>query len=194
MTYKHDAPELPPQSDAILTLYFQLVGLKRLLREGYARRGIPLEQVESVGDHSWGVSVLGYLIASEYRPDLDASKVAVLGLFHEIGEVYAGDITPRDGVSIEAKLERERSAVAQLFLQTPELRKYAALWEEYAAGQTPEAKFAQGVNQLEMALQTTVYQGLGYTRLNDLIIHARERLTSSEQRNLLERLISPTMR
>ena len=59
-----------------------------------------------MADHCCIVAMLGYAIAREYRPDLDPARVMELGMFHEIGEIYAGDIGPHDGISLEEKARR----------------------------------------------------------------------------------------
>jgi len=67
-----------------------------------------------------------------------------------------GDITPRDGVSKLDKFQREHDAMGQLS-ELADLN-LKALWEEYEAGQTPEARFVKSLDKLEMLIQAQRYE------------------------------------
>jgi len=113
--YRHTKGLLSEKTHPVIELFFEFAQLKNLYRQGWLNRGVSKLDCETVADHSFGVALLGYILAEEYRPDLDPQKVMKLGLFHEIGEVYAGDITSKDGVSLEEKSAKEYAAVQKVF-------------------------------------------------------------------------------
>ena len=163
----HPRQLLQNQSHPIIELFFQLAQLKNLFRQGWLRCGVKSTDCESVAEHSLAVAWLGYLLAKEYRPDLDADKVLKLAVFHEVGEIYAGDIIPHDQVSREEKSQREAAAVRQVFACLAHSDEYFQIWQEYDARVSPEAQFIGQVDKLENALQTCLYERLGYTQLDE---------------------------
>ena len=118
---------LSEKTHPIVELFFEYAQLKNLYRQGWLERGVSERDCETVSEHSFGVALLGYTIAEEYRPDLDSSRVMKLGLLHDVGEIYAGDITPKDNVSLEDKFQREHEAVMKIFSRLPNPDKYVKL-------------------------------------------------------------------
>ena len=163
--HPQDLLATPPHP--IIGLFFELAQLKNLFRQGWLRCGVRQADCESVAEHSLTVAILSYLLATEYRPDLDADKVLKLAVFHEVGEIFAGDIIPHDHLSREEKSRREEQAVRQVFACLPHPDKYFDIWQEYDAKETPEAAFVGQVDKLENALQTLLYERLGYTQLDE---------------------------
>src|SRR5512142_253976 len=111
-------------ADPALASYFRLMRLKRLYRQGWLKRGLPAELCESVAEHSFGTALLALLVASPRDSGapggLDRGKATLMALVHEIGESYAGDITPVDGVSHEDKFELERAAIHKALAGHPD--------------------------------------------------------------------------
>jgi len=85
--------------------YLLINHLKQLFRKGYLvePRNIKLEKCESVADHCFGVVMLISLMMTSYPIKLNWQKVLLMAIIHEFGEVYSGDIGPKDGVSKEEK-------------------------------------------------------------------------------------------
>jgi putative hydrolase of HD superfamily len=181
---------LSGNNHSIIELFFDFAQLKNLYRQGWLKRGVSRLDCESVADHSFGVALLGYVIAQEYRPDLDARKVMQLGLFHEIGEIYAGDITPRDGVSLEDKFEGEYSSVKKVFSTLSNPDKYLAIWMEQEKKETVEAKFVGQIDKLEMILQANLYQKLNYSNLDEFFSSVKEYINLPELRDIVNSIIS----
>ena len=174
--------------DPIIEVYFQINHLKHLFRQGWLLRGIPENKCESVGDHCFAVSLFAVMIAEKYFPRFDAEKVMKMALIHDIGEIYAGDITPYDGVSVKEKHARERRSIEKLFLKFPERKEYFKLWKEYDSGKTQEAKFVKQIDKLEMALQASVYS-LQYRKdLSEFVDSARENIKDKKILEILDEL------
>ena len=130
----------------------ELLGkLKDLKRSGWVMKKVSAP--ESVADHSWGVALLAVLLTPE---GLDGHKCLQLAIVHDLQESIVGDITPADGIGREEKSRRERAAVGLLAekLNFPELK---ALFEEFEALETPEARFVKDMDRIEAVLQARYY-------------------------------------
>jgi putative hydrolase of HD superfamily len=160
---------------ALIAAYFELCHLKQLYRQGWLRRGVPRERCESIAEHSFGVAVLALWLA-QARPELNADKVLRMALLHDLGEVYAGDIIPGDGMSEEEKHRREAEAVQQILSRLPGGQEYIQLWDEFEAGDSAEARFVRQLDRLEMGLQAAVYQGQGLINGGEFFASARQAL------------------
>ncbi len=172
----------------LLQAYFELVYLKQLFRQGWLKRGVPLQSVESVADHSFGVAVLALWLARAEYPQLDADKAVRMALLHELGEIYAGDITPRDGIDADEKHRREAESVQAVCAKLPGGQEYIDLWNEFEAGQTPEAVFVRRLDRLEMGLQAAVYEHLGLADLPEFFASARQALSDDRLLALIDQV------
>lgn len=175
-------PSLP-----IIAAFYEFNHLKALYRQGWLRHGIPKEQCETVAEHSMGVALLALFLADESFPDLDQGKLIVMGLLHDFGEIYAGDIVPGK-MSLEEKHELERKSVERVFLRFPQGQKYLAIWEEFEAQATPEARFMKEIDRLEMGLQASVYEQEGLGDLSVFFDSADQALSTPELRGILAAL------
>jgi putative hydrolase of HD superfamily len=176
----------PAATDAILHFWSLALRLKRLRRTGWLDRGV--NDPESGADHSWGVALLGWLLARDH-PDLDRDRVLLLGLVHDLPEAVAGDPTPFDhvrdatgviaanhfstapGYTASARAAKQQAELAALDdmlrdLPAPLAADIRDAWHEYEAGQTPESRFVRQIDKLETLLQAEDY----LDRQADLVI------------------------
>lgn len=172
----------------VLEAYFELHQLKHLYRQGWLRAGISRTLCESVAEHSFFVALLCLFIADSCYPEVDTSKLVRMALLHDAGEARAGDITPHDGVSREEKLRLEREAVSRVFSELPRRAEYLALWEEYEAGTSFEARLVRQVDRLEMGLQATVHEHQGAGDLSQFFASVHKVLETPELKALLAEL------
>lgn len=151
------------------------------------RRGVPAP--ESVADHSHRVA-LAALVAAAGRPEYDGARAVAIALAHDIAEAVVGDIAPGDGVPKAVKAAKEAAAVDHMaaLLGGPSSAAgatIAALWAEYEAGATPEARLVKDCDKVEMLLQAAEYEaahpGLALTEFFDGV---RGRLTTDVGREL----------
>lgn len=147
--------------------------LKNVTRAGWVRAGV--EQPESVAAHSWGMSLLALKLCPD---DLDLSKVLSLCLIHDLPEVRVGDLTPHDDCSTKA--EDERAAMLEM------APFWVDLFDEYEAGNTPEARFVKQLDKLDMGLQAIVYQRQQDVSLEEFLQSAKKRIADPSLRALLE--------
>ena len=106
---------------------------------------------ESVAEHSWRLATMAMLCADEY-PDLDISKVIVMCLVHDWGEAITGDVPSFYKTDRHEQLEEQ--AIEGLLSRLPDdyRRKFAALFKEMNALETPEAKLFKALDNLEAVL------------------------------------------
>lgn len=172
----------------LLEAYFELNQLKHLYRQGWLRVGLSREKCESVAEHSFGVALLCLFLADSHFPEADATKVVRIALLHDLGEAYAGDLTPHDAVSREEKLQRERQAVERILAKLPRGAEYLALWEEYEHGTSFEARLVRQVDRLEMGLQATIYEHQGAGDLSQFFASVHKALETPELKTVLAEL------
>ena len=170
----------------LLAVYFEFNHLKQLYRQGWLKRGLPREHCESVAEHVLGVALLAWFFTEKDFPSDMREKILHMALIHDLGEVYAGDITPADDISPGEKRRRERAAVRQIFDKLPGGREYLELWEEYEIGMTAEARLVKQFDRLEMALQALVYEREGAGNLDEFFRTASEAVYTPELVSLLD--------
>jgi putative hydrolase of HD superfamily len=153
------------------------MGLKEVARTGWLDRGVEPAAAESVADHSWSVALLAWLLAAE-DAGLDRDRVLRLALIHDLAETITGDLTPYGELHGEApdsaflnlrhthtpesalaKHEAEQVAIDQLAALLPDgaAGELRAIWAEYAARESPEARFVKEIDRLETWLQSRRY-------------------------------------
>lgn len=164
----------------LVTLFRHLLKLKSTPRTGWLDRGLPPPETESVADHVLMTTLVGWVTADE---SLDRDRVLKLTLVHDLAESITGDPPPYDRAGLppatdvaaireffsrshvrtpedkRAKDLRELAAMDELTALMPEetASEIAALWHEYEAGATPEARFAKDLDRFEAFLQARDY-------------------------------------
>lgn len=139
-----------------VTFLHTLGKLKDTPRTGWVENGIP--NVESVADHMYRMSVMCMMCPD---PLLDKNKMIRMALCHDMAESIVGDISPGMKVPADVKHEKESNAMKFMTGLVPHLggEDMKALWEEYEAQETQEAKFVRDMDLLEMIVQAHHYEG-----------------------------------
>lgn len=109
-------------------------------------------RIESVAEHSWRVSLMAFLLRSEF-PELDLDKVTRMCLIHDLGECFTGDIPTF--LKTEGDRAMEDSLLVRWVGTLPEelSREMRALYREMDAQQTGEAKLYKALDKLEALIQ-----------------------------------------
>ncbi|HYW08302.1 MAG TPA: HD domain-containing protein [Longimicrobium sp.] len=126
--------------------------LKSILRQ---TRLIDGSRPENTAEHSWHLALAGSVLAEHAPPGTDAARALRMMLVHDVVEIDAGDTFAFDTDGYLDKAEREEQAAARIFGLLPpdqgaELR---ALWEEFEAGTSADARFAVAMDRIQPLLQ-----------------------------------------
>lgn len=135
---------------AILTFLRSAEALKHTLRSAWTSTG----RQESAAEHSWRLCLMA-LILEDFFPNVDVTRLIKLCIVHDLGEAINGDIPAPQQQTADAKAGRERTDLLQLLAPLPPSQhdELLALWDEYEAATTPEAKLAKALDKLETILQ-----------------------------------------
>ena len=142
----------PADLNGILTFLKQAEALKHTLRSGFLSDG----RAESTAEHSWRLCLMAMLVSQGY-PNIDTLKLIKICLVHDLGEAIGGDIPAIHQVPGQNKAADERADLLTLTAPLPEAMReeIVALWDEYEAAATPEAKLAKALDKIETCLQHT---------------------------------------
>ena len=156
MQHKHNTTA---KSDMkIIDVFYKILRLKSLFRQGWLKRGISKDKCETVADHTFGTAMISWLLAHEYLPKLNEEKVLKLALIHEMGEILVGDITPVDGITETDKYYLELNAVKEIFANLEDADYWIELWKEFEAEVSSESRFVKIMDKVEMGLQASWYE------------------------------------
>ena len=124
--------------------------LKNTHRSAWTSGGQP----ESVAEHTWRLCLMALVLHPAF-PDVDFARLIRICIIHDLGEAIGGDIPAIHQVPGESKAAQERADLLQLLEPLPErLReRITALWDEYEAAASPEARLAKALDKLETILQ-----------------------------------------
>jgi len=161
----------------------RLDALKAVVRRNYLADG---SRQENSAEHSWHVALAAWVCAGQADEPLDVNKAVRMLLLHDVVEIEAGDTYIYDLEARKGQEERERAAAERLFGALPERQatEFLALWNEYEARQTSEARYAKAIDSLLPLLQTTANGGAfwrehGITR--EQVLDAKRNIAESSQ-------------
>ena len=132
-----------------LTFLTEIEKLKIVYRRN---RTVDRSRFENSAEHSWHVALMALVLAEHAdTPDLDLFKVVKMLLIHDLVEIYAGDTWLYDVAATNTQAEREQAGASTLYALLPatQANEFTALWEEFTARSTPEAKFAAAIDALQ---------------------------------------------
>lgn len=131
---------------------------KNILRQthlsGHGRR-------ENDAEHAWHMAIMIYLLKEYANEPIDLARTMMMALIHDIVEIDAGDTYAYDDKGLESQRAREEQAADRIFgLLPPDQRQeLRALFEEFGAYQTPEAKFARAMDNFQPLLLNDSNEG-----------------------------------
>lgn len=137
--------------------YDEIEALKQLVRRGLVLRFGDLDiRLESDAEHIFSCQMLALKIMADKKLKLNQEKLLKLILFHELGEIDAGDITPVDNINTSDKFKMEKEGVDRVskVFNIPEM---LLLWEEFEENKTPEAILAKVIDKLDTLMQVKRY-------------------------------------
>ncbi len=106
---------------------------------------------ENDAEHAWHMAIMAYLLEEYSNEPIDIAKTMIMCLIHDIVEIDAGDTYAYDEEGKKTQKEREEKAKKRLFSMLPDDQcdKMAALFEEFEASETAEARFARAMDNLQ---------------------------------------------
>ena len=106
---------------------------------------------ENDAEHAWHMAIMAYLLREYSNEPVDIGKVMLMCLIHDIVEIDAGDTYAYDEENKKTQAAREEAAKKRIFGMLPEdqATELMALFEEFEAYETPEAKFARAMDNLQ---------------------------------------------
>jgi putative hydrolase of HD superfamily len=138
--------------------------LKSVLRQSHVTGD---SRRENSAEHSWHLAVMAMILGElANEREMDLFRVVKMVLVHDLVEIDAGDTFVYDEKGYEDKAEREQRAADRLFSLLPaeQGRKLRELWEEFEAGETPEARFANALDRLQPILQNYHTEGRAWKK------------------------------
>ena len=120
---------------------------------------------ENDAEHSWHIALMAYLLQEYVEEPVEVSKVMLMVLIHDLVEIDAGDTYAYDEEGAKTKDERERKAADRIFGLLPEEQGMylKALWEEFEAYETAEAKYAHMLDNFQPLLLNDAAGGISWT-------------------------------
>jgi putative hydrolase of HD superfamily len=122
---------------------------------------------ENDAEHSWHLCLIVITLAEHANwPQLDVLRVLKMLIIHDLVEIDAGDTFAYDTAGMANQHEREATAADRIFglLPADQTREFRALWDEFEARQTPEAKFAAAVDRFQPMLLNCRTEGAAWRR------------------------------
>ena len=154
----------------IVEFILELDRLKGVTRK---TRPLGLERYENSAEHSWQLALLATSLAPHAGAAIDVDRVIRMLLVHDVGEIDTGDTMIYTEGGWEERKAAEAAAARRIFglLPDPEGAAFLALWQEFEAGASPEARFANAVDRAMPVLLNLANDGQSW-RENG-ISHAR---------------------
>ena len=116
---------------------------------------------ENDAEHAWHMAIMTLLLSEYANEEIDVLRVISMLLIHDLVEIDAGDTYAYDEEGKQTQRVREVKAADRLYGILPEDQgeKLRELWEEFEEAQTPEAKFAHVMDNVQPAMLNDYTEG-----------------------------------
>lgn len=121
---------------------------KQIFRQTYLADGT---RKENDAEHAWHMAIMVFLLSEYANEEFDILKTIRMLLIHDIVEIDAGDTYAYDEVAKATQHEREQKAAKRIFGMLPQDQgdELLALWKEFEAGESKEARFARVMDNIQ---------------------------------------------
>lgn len=151
----------------IIEFYSIANNLKHTIRTGWSEVGIPTDKIESVADHVYGCYILAICLASEFKLELDMTKVLKMLTIKELTK--AKSVEENSIINRNNNAQRPRDCILEITKGLEAQSDLLALYDEYSQAQSAEAKFTLYVSKFESDLQAKLYDLNGDFTLENAI-------------------------
>lgn len=108
---------------------------------------------ENSAEHSWHLALFALTLAPHAPEGVTIDRVIRMLLLHDLVEIDAGDLPFfAEGAEDTAAQDRaERIAADRIFrlLPSEQAAAFRALWDEFEAAETPDARFAKALDRFQ---------------------------------------------
>jgi putative hydrolase of HD superfamily len=162
--------------------------LKTVLRRTMLMDG---SRYENDAEHSWHLAIMAVLLKEHANAvNVDIDRVIRLALAHDLVEIDAGDTYCYDDAGQVDRVARERRAADRIFALLPQDQEaeMRALWDEFEARETPEARFAAALDRIQPLLHNYATGGQVWKKhgVNSAKVRERNRHVADGSRALWE--------
>lgn len=145
---------------------------------------------ENDAEHAWHMAIMAYLLREYANEEVDIARVMLMCLIHDIVEIDAGDTYAYDEENLKTQKAREDAAKERIFSILPEDQKaeMTALFDEFEAYETAEARFAHSLDNLQPLLLNNSNEGGDWKehRVTAEAVYGRQRKTRLGSEKLFE--------
>jgi putative hydrolase of HD superfamily len=168
-------------------------------RQTYLTDGV---RKENDAEHAWHMALMTILLSEYANEEIDVLKTVTMLLLHDIVEIDAGDTYAYDEGAKATQRQREEAAANRIFGILPEDQgnKLRAMWEEFEACETPEARFARTMDNVQPVMLNAATDGKAWEEHG---VHLEQILKRNERTKLgsqvlwhyaYEKFIEPNVR
>ena len=131
---------------------------KEIFRQSYVTSG---SRHENDAEHAWHLAIMAMIMNEYANEKVDLLRVIEMVLVHDLVEIDAGDTYAYDNKGNETKRERELAAADRIFniLPNDQAKMIRGLWDEFEAGETPEARFAHTMDNIQPTMLNDASKG-----------------------------------
>ena len=106
---------------------------------------------ENDAEHAWHMAIMAYLLREYSNEPIDIMKVMLMCLIHDVVEIDAGDTYCYDEEAMKTQQAREEAAKERIYSLLPidQKEELTALFDEFEANETSEARFAHAMDNLQ---------------------------------------------
>lgn len=135
---------------------------KQIYRQTYLADG---SRKENDAEHAWHLALMAYLMREHVEEEIDLAKVMLMVLIHDLVEIDAGDTYAYDEEGAKTKAKREMAAAQRIFgiLPPDQGEELKALWQEFEAYESPEARYAHLLDNFQPLLLNDASDGKSWT-------------------------------
>lgn len=145
---------------------------------------------ENDAEHAWHMAVMAYLLKEYANEPVDIARVMIMCLIHDVVEIDAGDTYAYDAAGLATQKAREDAAKERIFSLLPDDQKeeFIAIFDEFEANETPEAKFAHSMDNFQPLILNNSNDG-GDWREHDVdakTVYGRQSKTKEGSQQIFE--------
>ena len=145
---------------------------------------------ENDAEHAWHMAIMSYILREYANEEVDIARVMLMCLIHDIVEIDAGDTYAYDEEGKKTQADREEAAKQRIFSMLPDDQRdeLTALFDEFEAGETAEARYARAMDNLQPLILNDSNDGGDWKEhsVNAEQVYGRQRRTKLGSEELYE--------